>query len=153
MTTDTDLADWERALLRDDATERARQMVARPVAAAAQCADCWKVRPLRPWKLGRRRDLCTRCWRKAQNAITVRTWCRNAVRVATAHPVHGELHRGTVTLVHQDGGWRMAWQIADQDGTDLGGHVGDFADAEARLLEATAWADEIDADKRNDEED
>lgn len=116
----------------------------------AQCDRCWKFRPLQPWTFGEHCDLCARCWRKARNAATVRTWSRSSVRVATVHPQHGELHRGTITVVHQSAGWRMVWRVQDHDSYDLGKVVGDYVDAETRLLDATAWADQI--DESNDKE-
>jgi hypothetical protein len=151
MITDTDLAELAAAMLRDGADRQARAMLDptnRP--RRRQCDGCWKFRPLRPWTQGRRRELCGRCWRKALNAITVRTWTRSGVRVATKHPEHGELHRGTITPVRQAEGWRMGWRIADQDSYDLGELVGDYVEAEARLLAATSWADEIET-KDNEE--
>jgi hypothetical protein len=73
------------------------------------------------------------------------TWTRRGARISTLHPVYGELYRGRVWkagLPDPYGGYRGSWILLDQDGLRHGVLFGDYLDAEARLLELTAWADE-----------
>lgn len=74
------------------------------------------------------------------------TWTRRGARISTLHPVYGELYRGRVcraNLADPYGGYRGSWLLLDQDGQRHGVLFGDYLDAEARLLELTAWADEL----------
>lgn len=68
---------------------------------------------------------------------------RFKVFVETRHPQVGRLSRGVITPVPSPD-WRGAWLIEDHDHTPVGDgpFVGDYLDAEAALLTATAALDE-----------
>lgn len=88
--------------------------------------------------------------RRIRGAVRVELAGRRGFRVLTTHPLHGELLRGIIRAVGVEPRPLRPvtrWALADQDSHDLGEYVGDYADAEARLLAETSWADEI-----NDEE-
>lgn len=68
---------------------------------------------------------------------------RRVVRVETVHPQLGRLNRGRITAATARGEWRGTWRITDHDANELPPVVGDYADAEQALLEATAAMDEL----------
>lgn len=117
------------------------------------CLNCHDDGPLRPWPLPDEWGdvgipLCGRCWLKAVRGKVVARYAgqRRGLEVSSTHPVHGELFRGTIRavgIVPHDHQPAVRWQISDHDSHDLGEHVGDYVGAEARLLAATAWADEV----------
>jgi hypothetical protein len=83
----------------------------------------------------------------------IRTWTRRSVIVSTLHPQYGELTRGRIEpATVADARARGGWRLVDQDYCDQGVTIGDYLDAEARLLEITAWADELDSDPLSFEE-
>lgn len=66
-----------------------------------------------------------------------------SITVTTVHPQHGELDRGRI--YPQPGcGTQGVWQIATADHEPLDNVTGDYLDAEAALLDATAGLDELD---------
>jgi hypothetical protein len=72
-----------------------------------------------------------------------RTWSRAGMAVSTIHPQYGELYRGRIRAVRAAASQVCgSWRVSDQDGVDHGVVVGDYRDAEALLMQATAWADE-----------
>jgi len=86
-------------------------------------------------------------------STVIRTWTRRSVIVTTLHPQYGELTRGRIEpATAADTQTRGAWRLVDQDYCDQGVIIGDYLDAEARLLEISAWADELDSDPLSFEE-
>lgn len=119
------------------------------------CLNCHDDGPLRPWPLpdewgDTNVPVCDRCWLKQVRGKVTAQWDGRQLRVSSAHPVHGELFRGTIRAAgieargHQPA---VRWQITDNDAYDLGEVVGDYVDAQARLLDATAWADQIETNE------
>lgn len=77
----------------------------------------------------------------------IRTWTRRGAIVSTVHPQLGEFTRGRIEPVDSpDATARGTWCLTDQDHRAHGVVVGDYLDAEARLLEITGWADQLDTD-------
>jgi hypothetical protein len=74
----------------------------------------------------------------------VRDWQVNRARVAvsTNHPTLGEIRRGTIHAVTTTD-WRGAWTLVNYEHERVGEgpFVGDYLDAEAALLAATAELD------------
>jgi hypothetical protein len=64
---------------------------------------------------------------------------RGVVRVATVHPQFGPLPRGTIRMLPGAG-----WSWTDADHVEGGRVTGDYLDAEAALLDATADLDLLD---------
>lgn len=78
--------------------------------------------------------------------IVDRTWVLKArtarIHVTTRHPQLGTMRRGAIT--HEPStGLLSVWRVTDMDGVDLGTVAGDYLDAEAVLLDATAALDEL----------
>lgn len=78
----------------------------------------------------------------------VRRWQNlRRVMVETIHPQLGELTRGWVMTDWNDCDKAADavghWDIFDQDNYEVGHVCGDYLDAEAKLIEATTWADEL----------
>jgi hypothetical protein len=78
----------------------------------------------------------------------IRRWSRNRVVVSTLHPQLGELDRGRIwpafTGRPADPQARGQWDIQDADAVIVAENfVGDYLDAEAALLAASPWADEL----------
>lgn len=141
---DRDLADLAAALLRDRSAVLARRAVGIGTHRHAQCDDCWDVGDCRRWPLHPRLRLCDPCWlRKARGALVARLDGRTFT-VATTHPQHGELRRGSLRRVGVDpASGRLVWHVTDHDGHDLGRHAVDFVAAVAVLLDATPGLDEL----------
>jgi hypothetical protein len=77
----------------------------------------------------------------------IRSWTRRGVIVSTVHPQYGELTRGGIQpITAGDTKARGTWRLTDQDYSAQGVVTGDYLDAEARLLEITGWADQLDSD-------
>lgn len=81
----------------------------------------------------------------------VRVWSTHRVMVSTVHPQFGELHRGIIWPCAHDGA-RTVWAMQDADWHYLDPATGDYLDAEAQLLEATGWADELDPNHHQPDE-
>lgn len=145
----TDLDPWERELLESapPADDRHGQH---------QCADCWKFRPLRQWPIGERRPmLCDPCWlARVRGDVSSQLLCGEHV-VWSVHPQRGVTLRGAIRSVGiEPGGLQptMRWQLTGpRQDRDLGVFVGDYVDAQARLLDATAELDELDLTTDPDE--
>lgn len=136
---ETELAGWERELLESA-----------PPADAEGCGDCWRHVQTWRWPLGRRPWLCRRCWyARVRGDVTAQLLCGELV-VWTTHPQRGQVLRGAIRAVGiVPGGWQPAvrWQLTGpRQDQPLGEYVGDYVDAQARLLDATSDRDEIDTD-------
>lgn len=71
-----------------------------------------------------------------------RTWTRAGMTVSTVHPQYGELYRGRIRAVRTDGAQACGrWDVIDNDSVHHGVVTGDYRDAEALLMQVTAWAD------------
>lgn len=117
----------------------------------ARCGRCRDMAPTQPWPLGDRRPLlCDPCWLwRVREPIVVELWDGTGELVVwSTHPQRGRVLRGSIRPVGTvPDGLRPAirWQLFGPEPDDLlGEHVGDYVDAEARLLDATAWADRLD---------
>lgn len=143
-----ELSDLAATMLHDAGRRHAEAMLA---SEPDYCVRCLGDGPLRTWPLAELTvvgsAVCDRCWLKlARGRVEARNDGRQ-LSVWSHHPQHGELFRGTIRAAGiVPGGLQppIRWRISDHDAHDLGELVGDYADAEARLLDATAWADEID---------
>jgi len=82
----------------------------------------------------------------ALERVVERRWHARGVAVYTVHPQYGLLARGRIRVARRD-----AWTWSDPD-ANVGRVIGDYLDAEAALLDATAALDEIDPDFDPNEE-
>jgi hypothetical protein len=122
------------------------------LAAPDWCLSCLGDGPLRPWPLpdewGDTGELvCGPCWlRRVRGEVTCQLLGGELV-VWSSHPQRGRTLRGAIRAVGiVPGGLQPAvrWQITGpRQDQPLGEHVGDYADAQARLLAATADRDQI----------
>lgn len=110
----------------------------------AQCDGCGDATTCRRWPLAVRPWLCGRCWlRKVRGALVAKLDGRSFT-VATTHPQHGELHRGSLRNVGVDpASGRLVWSVSDCDGHDLGRHALDFVAAVELLCDATPGLDDL----------
>lgn len=81
-----------------------------------------------------------------QRTIT-RQWRGSGAHVSTEHPQLGTVRRGHISAAQYgrtsaDPQARAVWRVTDHEGIGLDDVTGDYLDAEAALLAATAWADE-----------
>lgn len=74
-----------------------------------------------------------------------RTWslgtgrARACVDVAVQHPTYGLLHRGRIQQSGRpEPGWQGRWRLVDYDHNVLPDVIGDYLNAEAALIAATA---------------
>jgi len=78
----------------------------------------------------------------------VTNWTLDGVRVATVHPTYGRIDRGRISASTYGAPERTSdhvmWHLVDFEGTDLGWFCEDYVAAQTRLLDASAWLDDID---------
>jgi hypothetical protein len=77
----------------------------------------------------------------ASKQVIRRHWDGRAFRVATVDPQHGDRVRGRIYPVSSIGGWQCTWRVIDDSGNEIALLRGDYLDAEAALLDATATPD------------